>query len=107
MACRIMEHGSYDSVVAAAAGERVRAVPPGARNAADAGLAAALYGAALAAIQRGEQVGGQVGAVDSSPASLSRGAEEALLSLADATPDPARRHELLDAAARTRPWSLW
>jgi serine/threonine-protein kinase PknG len=107
MACRVMEQGSYDSVVAAAAGERVRAVPPGARNAAEAGLAAALYSAALAALQRGEKIGGQVGAVDSSPASLSRGAEQALLSLADATPDPARRHELLDAAARTRPWSVW
>ena len=34
-------------------------------------------------------------------------AEEALLDLADATPDAARRHELLDAAARTRPWSVW
>jgi serine/threonine-protein kinase PknG len=107
LACRAMEQGNYDGDVAAAAGERVRAVPSGARNAAEAGLAAALYAAALAARQRGEPVGSEVGGLDSSPASLSRGAEEALLDLADATPNAAQRHELLDAAARTRPWSVW
>jgi hypothetical protein len=37
---------------------------------------------------------------------LGSAAEGALLELADATPDVARRHELLDAAARIRPWSL-
>jgi hypothetical protein len=34
-------------------------------------------------------------------------AEEALLDLAAATANVSRRHELLDAAARTRPWSVW
>ncbi len=107
LACRAMEHGSYDAAVAAAAGERVRSVPSGTRSAAEAGLASALYAAALAAIGRGEQVGGNVGGIDASPSSLARGAEDALLDLADATPNPTARHELLDAAARTRPWSLW
>lgn len=107
LACRAMEQGSYDRDVAAAAGERVRATPAGSRNAADAALAAALYAAALAGLARGDQVGSEVAGVETSPASLARGAEEALLDLADATPNPARRHELLDSAARTRPWSLW
>jgi hypothetical protein len=77
------------------------------RGAADAELAASLYRAALAALGRNEQVGSQVGRVQPMPHELAKAAEQALLELADATPDPARRHELLDAAARTRPWSLW
>jgi serine/threonine-protein kinase PknG len=107
LACRAMEQGSYDTAVATAAGERVRSVPAGSRNAADAGLAAALYAAALAALARGDQVGNEVAGVESSPSSLARGAEEALLDLADATPNTTQRHELLDTAARTRPWSFW
>jgi serine/threonine-protein kinase PknG len=107
LACRAMEHGSYDQAVAAAAGERVRAVRSGTRSAADAGLASALFAAALAALRRGEQVGASVAGVEATRPALARAAEHALLELADATPNPARRHELLDAAARTRPWSLW
>jgi serine/threonine-protein kinase PknG len=107
LACRTMEQGSYDQQVAAAAGERVRAVPAGSRDAAEAGLASALYTAALAALGRGEDVGARVGDRDATPSELARGAEAALLELADATPDAGKRHELLDAAARTRPWSLW
>jgi serine/threonine-protein kinase PknG len=107
LACRTMERGRYDPRVAAAAGERVRATDPSTRTAAESELAAALYAAALAATGRGESVGNDVGGVPATPADLARGAEQALLSLADATPNAARRHELLDAAARTRPWSVW
>jgi serine/threonine-protein kinase PknG len=107
LACRAMEAGAYDETVAAAAGERVRARQPGARSAADAELAASLYRAALAAQHRGESVGSQVGRLPATAHELAKAAEEALLELADATPDAQRRHELLDAAARTRPWSLW
>ena len=107
MACRAMEEGSYDLEVAAAAGDRVRSVPAGQRDASEAALAASLYSAALAGLGRGEQVGDQVAGVQPSRQSLARGAEEALLDLADATPNPAQRHQLLDSAARVRPWSLW
>ncbi|HEX6420506.1 MAG TPA: serine/threonine protein kinase [Acidimicrobiales bacterium] len=107
LACQAMEHGSYDEVVATAAGERVRAAASGARGRADAALAAALHRAALAALGRGEPVGASVGGVAASPVALARAAEVALLDLADATPEVAERHRLLDAANRTRPWSLW
>ncbi len=107
MACQIMQSGRYDPEVAAAAGERVRSASPGGRDGGDAALAAALYAAALAALDRGEQVGPRVGGVEATRAALARAAEAALLDLADATPDPARRHALLDSAARVRPWSLW
>jgi serine/threonine-protein kinase PknG len=106
LACRRLERGPYDPGVAAAAAERVRATAPGARDAADAALAAALYAAALAALHRGEPVD-DIGDVPANPTALARGAERALLDLAAATPDTARRHALLDTAARTRPWSLW
>jgi hypothetical protein len=105
-ACRAMEAGRWDPVVAEVAGEAVRAAPTQTRSAADAELAAALYAAALAALDRGEAVG-EVAGRRGDPRDLAGEAEAALLDLADATPDPARRHELLDAAARTRPWSLW
>ena len=106
-ACRLMEVGPYDDETARVAGERVRATAAGPRTADEAELAAALYTAALAALARGEQVGPSVGGVTgpTRPA-LGSAAEGALLELADATPDAARRHELLDAAARVRPWSL-
>jgi serine/threonine-protein kinase PknG len=106
LACRAMQAGPYDLEVAAAAAERVRADQPGARDAAEAELAAALYTAALAALSRGESVA-DIGDVPAQPAALARGAEEALLDMAAATPDSHRRHALLDDAARTRPWSLW
>jgi serine/threonine-protein kinase PknG len=105
-ACRAMEAGRWDPAVAAVAGEAVRAASTQARSAADAELAAALYAAALAALDRGEAVG-EVAGRPGDPRDLAGEAEAALLDLADATPDSARRHELLDAAARTRPWSLW
>ena len=63
-------------------------------------------GAALAALARGEQVGEVAGDPGDSRV-LAERAEEALLDLAGATANPSRRHELLDAAARTRPWSVW
>lgn len=107
LACHAMEHGAYDEMVANAAGERVRTEASGSRNRADAALAAALYTAALAALSRGEAVGANVGGVSPSPAALARAAEVALLDLADATPEVAERHRLLDTANRTRPWSLW
>ena len=105
-ACRAMERGTFDPEVARVAGERVRISGAGVRSGEDAELAAALYEATLAADQRGEQVGASVGGVDGHRSALGRAAENALLELADATPDPRRRHELLDAAARVRPWSL-
>jgi serine/threonine-protein kinase PknG len=106
LACRAMQAGPYDLEVAAAAAERVRADQIGMRDAAEAELAASLYTAALAALSRGEQVA-DIGDVRAEPAALARGAEEALLDMAAATPDSDRRHALLDDAARTRPWSLW
>jgi serine/threonine-protein kinase PknG len=107
LACRAMQQGSYDDRVATAAGERVRAATAGDRNAAEAELAAALYGAALIGVIRGEAVAGPVGGHEATVAELARAAEAALLDLANSTPNPARRHQLLDSAARTRPWSLW
>jgi hypothetical protein len=104
-ACRAMEAGAYDPSVAAVAGERVRSARGS--GAAEAELAASLYRAALAALARGEQVGTEVAGQQATRPELARAAERALLDLADATPDTARRHELLDAAARTRPWSVW
>ena len=106
LACRAMEQGNYDDVVAAAAGERLLAGGPGARGAAEAELAAALFAAAGAALRRGESVGTSVAGQPAESRALARAAEAALIDLADATPDAARRHELLDIAARTRPWSL-
>jgi tetratricopeptide (TPR) repeat protein len=106
LACRLMERGPYDEVVAVAAGDHVRAGRPGARAPAEAELAASLFRAALAALGRGETVGATVGGCDGKRRELARAAERALLDLADATPNPTRRHELLDEAARTRPWSL-
>jgi len=105
-ACRAMEAGTWDPVVGAAAGEQVRAADDDTRGAADAELAAALYGAALAALARGEQVGDVAGQPGNARVLAGR-AEDALLDLAAATANPSRRHELLDAAARTRPWSVW
>jgi serine/threonine-protein kinase PknG len=107
LACRAMEPAGYDERVATAAAEHLRATTPGRRSADDAELAAALYGAALAARLRGERLGPRVGDHPASVAALARAVEAALLDLADSTPSTARRHELLDAAARTRPWSLW
>ena len=105
-ACRLMEVGPYDEQTAQVAGDRVRTSANGPRGTDDAELAAALYAAAMAAIERGETVGPSVGGVMPTRAKLGTAAEGALLELADATPDVARRHELLDAAARVRPWSV-
>ncbi|HEY2997041.1 MAG TPA: serine/threonine protein kinase [Acidimicrobiales bacterium] len=106
-ACRAMTEAGFDPAVAAAAGIHVRTTRPGQRGAADAELAATLYGAALDALGRGEAVGATVGGHPTARAELARAAESALLELADATPDVARRNDLLDTAARIRPWSLW
>ena len=105
-ACRLMEVGPYDDETARVAGERVRTSASGPRAGDEAELAAALYSAALAALARGERIGPSVGGVTGTRSDLGSAAEGALLELADATPDAARRHELLDAAARVRPWSL-
>src|SRR5262245_24645182 len=105
-ACRAMEAGTWDPVVAAAAGEQVRATEDETRSAGESELAAALYGAALAALARGESVGDVAGQPGTSRIMAER-AEDALLDLAAATANVSRRHELLDAAARTRPWSVW
>jgi serine/threonine-protein kinase PknG len=106
LACGAMQRGPFDERVAAAATERLRAVQ-GDRSPAEAELAVALYGAALTAVLRRQQVPATVGDRSTAPSELARAAEDALLDLADATPNVARRHQLLDQAARTRPWSLW
>jgi serine/threonine-protein kinase PknG len=105
-ACRLLEVGPFDDETARVAGERVRTTAAGPRTSDEAELAAALYTAALAALARGERIGPSVGGVTGTRTALGSAAEGALLELADATPDVARRHELLDAAARIRPWSL-
>lgn len=97
----------YDSRVADAAADLLQAVPPGNRAAPEAELAVALYGAALAALQHGEAIGGTVAGAAVSGPEIARAAEQALLELADVTPNPGRRRQLLDTAARTRPWSWW
>lgn len=110
LACRAMERGGYDAVVAAAASEHVQQAGRGAggrREAVESELAAALFTAAIAAIERREPVGATVAGRPADPKSLSAAAADALLELAEATPDADRRHRLLDQAARTRPWSLW
>jgi serine/threonine-protein kinase PknG len=76
------------------------------RGRAEAELAVELYSGALAAAQRGETVGRVLGDRPPSVPDLARATEEALLDLADVTSNRGRRHALLDAAARTRPWSL-
>jgi len=107
LACRAMQQGTYDERVAATAGERLRTAQPGDRTAAEAELAAVLYGSALAALLGGQTITGNVGGQAPSPRALARAMESALLDLADSTPNVGRRHQLLDAAARSRPWSLW
>ena len=107
LACRLMLDGGYDETVAAAASDHLRGTRPGSRDIAEAELAATLYEAALAALARGEQVGKQVGGRQAHPNDLSDAAEGALLEMAALTPDLVQRQDLLDAAARTRPWSLW
>jgi serine/threonine-protein kinase PknG len=107
LACRLMLDGGYDETVAAAAGDHLRGTRPGSRDIAEAELAATLYQAALAALARGEQVGKQVGGRQANPNDLADAAEGALLEMAARTPDLVQRQVLLDAAARTRPWSLW
>lgn len=107
LASHIMERGEWDETVATAAGDRVHAGTPGSRTATEAELAVALYSAALAGLGRGDDVGTDVAGVPASAQGLAAATEAALLDLADATPNPDRRHELLDRAARTRPWSLW
>jgi serine/threonine-protein kinase PknG len=105
-ACRAMEHGTFDPEVARVAGERVRRTAGSTRSADEAELAASLYMALLAAEARGETVTSPATGTDPPRSALGEAAEQALLELADATPDVGRRHELLDAAARVRPWSL-
>jgi serine/threonine-protein kinase PknG len=107
LACRAMQQGTYDERVATAAAERLRAANAGERTAAEAELAAALYGAALTALLEGQTVGSAVAGHTPSAPEMARAVEAALLDLADSTPNVARRHQLLDTAARTRPWSLW
>jgi serine/threonine-protein kinase PknG len=77
------------------------------RGRAEAELAVELYSGALAAAQRGETVGRVLGDRPASVPDLAQATEQALLDLADVTSNRDRRHALLDAAARTRPWSLW
>jgi serine/threonine-protein kinase PknG len=107
LACRLMAENGYDETVAAAAGDHLRGTRPGKRDIAEAELAATLYQAALAALARGEKIGKQVAGRPPHTADLATAAESALLEMASATPDLAQRQDLLDAAARTRPWSLW
>jgi serine/threonine-protein kinase PknG len=106
-ACQVMEANTYDQTVATAAAERLRLSTAGSREAPEAELASTLYRAALAAIARGDTLGPDVGGRAATSANLADAAEEALLELAEATPDTTRRHELLDSAARTRRWSLF
>jgi serine/threonine-protein kinase PknG len=108
LACQAMHDHAYDRSVGDAARHRLEAVHGDGRTPADAELAVALYRAGLAALHRGEDVGDILG--PSRPVrsrDLALATEAALLDLADSTPDPNRRHELLDDAARTRPWSLF
>jgi hypothetical protein len=107
LACRLMVDNGYDETVATAAGDHLRGSRPGKRDLAQAELAATLYQAALAALARDEQIGKQVGGRPAHVPELATAAEGALLEMAATTPDLAQRQELLDAAARTRPWSLW
>jgi predicted Zn-dependent protease len=107
LACQAMRRGGYDGVVAEAASDHLVASGAGRRTAAGHQLAVALYQAAIAALERGESVGPQVAGVEARVNALASAASTALLDLAEATPDAHRRHELLDTAARTRPWSLW
>ena len=107
LACRLMVDSGFDETVATAAADHLRGTRPGARDIAEAELAATLYQAALAALARGEQLGKQVGGRPAHASELATAAEGALLEMAARTPDLVQRQELLDSAARTRPWSLW
>jgi serine/threonine-protein kinase PknG len=119
--------GIYDDPVVDAAIDHLRTVAassgtPDARRSAEAELAVELYSGALATRQRGDAGGpalakvlgdrtGPAGATGPTEPptvpELARATEQALLDLADVTSGRDRRHALLDAAARTRPWSLW
>lgn len=103
------KHGELDREIVGAAAEELWDTKPGTRTGAHAELAVALYRAALVALREGETLDFGVGDCDGPvhERDLASAAEASLLDLAAATPDSGRRHELLDSAARTRPWSPW
>lgn len=102
-------HAPLTEEIVAAAGAELHGTPPGLRPRPLAKLAVALHRAALVALREGETLASGVGdcAGPADERSLARAAEASLLELAASTADVARRHELLDIAARTRPWSGW
>lgn len=100
----------FDEQIARAAVRYLAGTEPRNRPVADAMLAATLYRTALAALRAGVAVPGSItGGSDTERAdedALARATEAVLLELADGTPNSERRHELLDEAARVRPWTL-
>src|SRR5690606_3982930 len=86
--------GTYDERAVAVAVDHLRSVRADARGAAEAELAVELYSGALAAVQRGQQVGPAVGDVPASVPDLAAATEGALLELADVTSNRDRRHAL-------------
>lgn len=107
LACATVEEQGFDETVAVAAVEQLRTEPAGSRDTSHAELAVAFYRAVLAAVARGESLDGVSLKHRASPRALAKATEAALLELAALTPNPGRRHELLDCAAQTRPWSIW
>lgn len=107
LACEAMDRSSFDRDVAAAAADHLHNSQSvdGPRRRAQ--LAVALYSAALGALRRGEDIGDKVGTHPAQIDDLAIATERALRDLAATTPDPAERYELLDRAARTRPWTPW
>lgn len=107
LACQAMDRARFDPDVAAAAGDHLNNSQSvdGPRRRAQ--LAVALYSAALGALHRGEDIGDKVGTHPARVDDLALATEKALRDLAATTPDPTERYELLDRAARTRPWTAW
>jgi hypothetical protein len=58
-------------------------------------------------MNRGDMVNDPLSGEPASPKSLAKATEQALLHLADMTPDPDRRSALVNQAARARPWATW
>lgn len=107
LACQAMDRAQFDQDVATAAGDHLTNSQSvdGPRRRAQ--LAVALYSAALGALRRGEDIGSKVATHRAQVDDLAVATEKALRDLAAATPDPVERYELLDRAARTRPWTPW
>jgi serine/threonine-protein kinase PknG len=110
LACHTMEQYGFDDGVAEAvlvAIKRIMAIAPDHEaSAAEAGLRAAFYRSARAAIGRDDAMRATVRAeLPANDVAMADAIEQALLAEARAATRPRDKHRLVDMAARTRPWT--